>query len=261
MLTDLTPGSHVCWIVSDEAAYVDLASTVLRLAEGSGEKPVVFGPEGSPARALLAPLAAQAADPHTAFLGRGALDPDAMFRVFEEQTALARSEGYRGLRLVADMDWLLPARPATEEMIAFELLLDRRVNELGATIVCAYRESSFDTTALKGAACVHPVVVGAEAPAFRFVAEGTASWSLVGEVDASVAGNFETALTAAARLVPCVVDASGLEFIDVAGMRTLAQAGLSSRRAIRVVHASPFLRRCWEIGGFGELGTHVELVA
>ena len=106
--------------------------------------------------------------------------------MFEEQSTRARSEGYRGLRLVADMDWLLPAAPTTDELVAFELWLDRHVPRLGATIVCAYRETSFDTDVLGGAGCVHPLGAGSEAPQFKLVAGDAGSWRLVGEVDIAV---------------------------------------------------------------------------
>lgn len=51
-----------------------------------------------------------AADQAAYFSGGGRVDPEAIVRVFREQTDQARATGYRGLRLVADMDWLRSAR-------------------------------------------------------------------------------------------------------------------------------------------------------
>ena len=190
-LVDLAPGSHVCWVVRDPAGYLECAATLLAQAGRTNEKPLVFGPACGDALEILRPLAAMAADPWEAFLGRGDLNPDAMFTMMEEQTARARDEGYRGIRLVADMDWLIPARPSVELLVGFELLLDRHVKRLGATIICAYRETSFDTEALAGSLSVHPVEVGVDSPPqFRLVADDLDRWRLVGEVDIAVEANF-----------------------------------------------------------------------
>ena len=261
VLGEVPPGSHVCWIVGDPDRYVQNASRVLEQAPAANEKPVVFGPEGSADLAALAPHAAFAADPRTVFLGGGPLDSGGMFAMFEEQSTRARSEGYRGLRLVADMDWLLPAAPTTDELVAFELWLDRHVPRLGATIVCAYRETSFDTDVLTGALCVHPMSAGQDAPAqFRLVAGDAGSWRLVGEVDIAVADDFRRALSAAVDTGLCVLDASGVDFIDLAGLRHIAEAARSPEVTVRVVGAPPIVRRGWTAAGFASAAPTVELV-
>lgn len=184
-----------------------------------------------------------------------------MFGMFREQTAAARAEGYQRLALVADMDWLLPARLTTAEVVGFELLLDRHVMELDATIVCAYRRRSFDTDAITGALCVHPVQVGApDSPQFRSVAADESTWRLAGEVDCSVASTFEAALVAAVGVAGAEIDLTELEFIDVAGMRAIAEVGRDATAAIRLVGAPTIMRRSWGLAGFGDLAPAVELV-
>jgi anti-anti-sigma regulatory factor len=257
----LAPGSHACWVVRDPAAYVDHAAAVLGQAARTGEKPVVFGPEGSEALRRLMPLAAVAADPHSVYLDGGGLDPETMFAMFEVETARARHEGYRGLRLVADMDWLLPAGPTTEAIIGFELLLDRHSQRLGATIVCAYREASFDMATLTGALCVHPIGIGArQAAPFRLVAGAPDLWRLLGEVDIGDAEHFHTAITTAVGSGTAMIDASGLAFIDVAGLRRIARAGRASAVPLRIVGAPLVVRRSWRLAGFGEVAPTVEFV-
>lgn len=252
-LRTLAPGSHVCWIVDQPSTYLETAAALLREAQAAGDKAVVFGPAGSAPLAELAPLAVQAADPREAFLGGGPLDPAAMFAMFREQSAIARSEGYARLRVVADMDWLLPMTPATKDIVAFELLLDRHAHELDATIVCAYRTGSFDTGALAGTRSVHPLDAGAGAhvePQFRLVAADAETWRLSGEVDLAVLDEFDAAITAAASEGACVVDVSTLAFIDVAGLRAVAVAGLGADRTITLVGARPMVRRSWQLAGF-----------
>lgn len=261
-LTDLPAGSHVCWVVDDQAAYSDEAGGLLAGGAALNQKLVAFGPEGSASLAAVGAEAAIVADPHVAFLDRGPLTADTMFAVFREQSALARHEGYDGLRVVADMDWLLPGRPTTASIVGFELLLDRVVGELGATVVCAYRCSSFDTEAVHGALAVHPTRLGpGEPPQFRMVAGPDGTWRLSGEVDVAVTAAFAAAFGAAASGPTCVIDVTGLDFVDVAGMRVIAQAARDRNLTVLLCGASERLRRNWELTRFDEAAPQVELLA
>jgi anti-anti-sigma factor len=247
-------------LVDDAATYAESAATILADARAFGQKPVVFGPEGSPTLIELEPMAAIAADPHVKFLDRGPLAPETMFAMFREQSAVARAEGYDGLRVVADMDWLLSGQPTMESIVGFELLLDRVVAELDATVVCAYRRSSFDTASLAGALAVHPVAVPADDSAqFRFVAGDGQEWRLSGELDLAVDPMFAAAFRAAASQPACVVDISELEFIDVAGMRVIAEVGREAH-SLQLRGASSVLRRVWQLTGFEEFAPMVQLV-
>lgn len=258
---DITPGSHVCWIVGDPATYVAQAAAVLEQATHFGEKAVGFGPEGSEALHALAPLATAAVDPRAAFLDGGPLDPDAMFEMFAVQTARARQEGYRGLRVVADMDWLLPAEPATESIVAFELLLDRHAARLGVTIVCAYRTASFEPGTLTGASCVHPIRIGGDRLApFRLVTGTPESWRLVGEVDVADAEHFHTAMATAVGSGTAVIDASDLDFIDLAGLRRVAEIGQIADVPVQIIGARPIVQRSWRLAGYAEIAPAVEFV-
>jgi anti-anti-sigma factor len=121
---------------------------------------------------------------------------------------------------------------------------DRHASRFGATIVCAYRTRSFDRTVLNGALCVHPMGVGEDSSTqFKLVAGDDGSWRLSGEVDVAVASQFKTAITTAATAGPCVVDASKLDFLDVSGMRQLAEAARTAGVAVRVIGAPPVVRR------------------
>lgn len=261
-LGELPAGSHVCWVVDDQAAYDQSAVDLLSGGTALNQKLVAFGPEGSDSLAAVGAGAAITADPHVAFLDRGPLSPDTMFAMFREQSALARRQGYDGLRVVADMDWLLPGQPTTASIIGFELLLDRVIHELGATVVCGYRCSSFDTDAITGALAVHPTLVGhTEAPQFRLVAADGETWRLSGEVDVAVTDAFAAAFDAAASRGACVVDVTELDFIDVAGMRVVAEATRERDASISLRGASPQLRRNWQLARFHETAPQVDISA
>jgi hypothetical protein len=105
------------------------------------------------------------------------------------------------VRVIADMDWLLPAKPTTEAIVDFEVLLDRVVAELDATVVCAYRSSSFSRETIRDVLAVHPTWFGHdEEPRFGFVSAGPDGWRLSGEVDLAVRSASAAALNAASSL-------------------------------------------------------------
>jgi anti-anti-sigma factor len=261
-LVPLPRGRHVCWVVTDDATYREGATALLADGRALGEQTIVFGPENSAARQALTTLAAVSADPAIDVLHGGPLEPESMFTMFRDRFAQAGADGHQGLRLIADMDWLLPLQPAAADIVGFELLLDRLVSELGATIVCAYRTATFDTDAITGALCVHPTAVGVEDdPLFQLVAADPRQWRLAGEVDLAVAAPFAAALTTAARDDECVLDVAELGFIDVAGMRTIADAARTSGATMCLRGASASLRRRWELAGFDAYAPNVELVA
>lgn len=259
VVVDRCRDRHVCWVVDDAAGYAEIAEAILADGAAAGRKTVAFGPVGGESLRALADVAAMAADPRVAFLGGRALDPDAMFSMFREQTALARSEGYEGLCLVADMDWLLAAQPTLDDVVGFELLLDRLIAELGTTVVCAYRRMSFDPEAIAGVLSVHPVSVGDE-PEFTLVAADGDTWRLSGEVDLAMEAAFAAAVSRAAEAGPCVVDVADLDFIDIAGMRTIAAVGRRTGQKVVLRNASPTLRRIWHLGRFDDVAPNVELI-
>jgi anti-anti-sigma regulatory factor len=253
-------GSHVCWVVDDDAGYRERAATLLDDGKAAGQKTAVFGPSTSAALAELRSAAAIVADPYVDFLERGPLEPERMFAMFCEQSARARDEGYDGVRVVADMDWLLPAWPSRSAIIEFELLLDRVVSELDATVLCAYRRSSFDDSAIDGVLCVHPQWTGhRDEPPFCLVARDPHTWELCGEVDATVLPEFTSVLATATMQGPRVIDAAGLEFIDVAGMRAIARTARAADATIELRRTRTSLRRYWRLAGFDEFAPAVKL--
>ncbi len=247
-LSGLPAGAHVCWVVDDPATFVATAAGLLVEAAARGAKPIVFGPLDGVALAALGEVAAIAVDPRVALLDEGPFDPRAIFAMFRRESAAARAEGYRGVCVVADMDWLLPSRPSAAAIIGLEVLLDQLVAQLGATVVCAYRTASFDTGLITGALCVHRDRLGGQEPPFQLVAAGPGRWSLGGEVDLSVREAFATALHAAAGTGRCVIDTSSLQFIDVAGMRTIAAVASSLR--VRLEGVPRIVKRVWSAAGF-----------
>lgn len=260
-LDDLPSGSHVCWIVDESVDYADCAAALLAQGEMGGQKTVLFGPKLSADLDRLHLAAAIVADPAVEFLNEGRLDPESIFAVFREHTVLAHAEGFSSLRVVADMDWLLAVHPDTDAVVGFELLLDRLVGELGATVICAYRRSSFDTDAILATLAVHPSAHGNEkTPQFRLTAADDGAWHLQGEIDLCVLPVFRAALAAIVDR-PCVIDAADLEFIDVGSLRSVVEAAVSSRASVQLRGASQNLRRVWDLAEFASVAPTVQLVS
>ncbi len=256
-LGHLAPGDHVCWVVDDPATALAAAAAIAAAGAQHRQKTLAFGPAESPLRNALEGKVSFAADPWTDILG-GRFDPQAMYEMFREQTAGAAAEGYDGLRLVADMDWLLPGKLPTSEVVAFELMLDCVVKELGATVVCAYRRASFDDDARAAMSCVHPINVGVSVdPQFQIVAADADTWRLTGEVDLAVADVFAHAISSAVSSKACRLDVSRLDFIDVAGTRALAHAVSASGQRVTVVGDCVTLQRCWVVLGFDAVAPSV----
>lgn len=245
-LVSLRPGDHACWVVKDPREYEVLGTAVLRAAANSNEMPVMFGPDASGSQGPLSQVAVMSADPRIAFLDGGSLNVTGLCGALDSHLRLARSKGFDGIRVVADMDWLAPAEPSANDLIAFELLLDRTVQRLGSTVVCAYRTSTFDGRAVSAAGCVHPVWAAHQSPPqFTLVAGEDGRWMLAGEVDVMVRDAFRTALRTAANNAPCIIDASDVEFLDVAALREIVQICSLQDRPLRVVNAPRIVLRAW----------------
>lgn len=235
---------HACWVVDGAGSYRDMATDVLDKGVSAGRKCVVFGAES-----------------HSAVLGGGPLEPDRMVGMFREQSALARDDGFTGLCVVADMNWILPINSRAGAVIRFEVQLERLVTAVDATVVCAYRADSFDAATITGALCVHPNGFGTfEPPPFQLVAVDGSRWRLSGEVDILAASQFRSALDA---VTPpggqCEIDVSALQFIDVRGLRTIARTSTRRRATIRMTGASPHLQRVWDVGCFPRSAPQVHL--
>jgi hypothetical protein len=118
-LSELGPADHVCWVVGSDDDYSALARVCVADGRAAGDKVFVFGPDAS-----ARPEGDVVADPFVIGLDRGPLRPAAMLDTFRRESAAAVAEGYRGVRVVADMDWVLSASPTPDDVTAFEIELD-----------------------------------------------------------------------------------------------------------------------------------------
>jgi anti-anti-sigma factor len=83
---------------------------------------------------------------------------------------------------------------------------------------------------------------------------GTATISLVGELDLASAGRLEQALAGAVERLPAriVIDLTQLAFIDSSGLRVLLQAASRSREQgyeLVLLPGSPSIQKVFEVTG------------
>ncbi len=255
--------SHVCWVVESPARFDHW--TAACLAEGArlGQRLIRFVPQ---ARAAAEPRdpSVMVVDPTVAVLGGGPLDRAAMYGMLRTAADAARDDGYRSLRLVADMDWLATPAPAPAELAAYELMLDEVVTDLGATVVCAYRTESFDADTIAESVAVHPTTLGPVAvePGFRIYHVRDAVWAVDGEIDLFNADALTRALVTVTTGVSSIrLQTSGLRFIAAAGVGAFVEV-TRMRPDLRIVVEAPprSFTSCWTLLSYDRLVPQVRFV-
>jgi anti-anti-sigma regulatory factor len=190
-------------------------------------------------------------DPGAEVLAGGPLDPPAMYAMFRHEDTAARAEGFQGMRIIADMDWLLGPRPSRTDLAAFELLLDEVMVELGATVTCAYRHPRFDAPTIADMVTVHPHLVG-RAPTeagFRIWNITAGVWTVAEEIDISNAEVFGRLLLSVARgRASLRLNAAGLDFFGAAGFNAIIQlVRTRPDLSLTIEDARPAFQRCWDL--------------
>lgn len=267
-LDTLEGGDHVAWFLDRAVDFATLAGKFFEQGTARGEKLLMFAPQRRAVSRLPIGGGVTVFDPRQAFLssGTGAGGRQLSERLggaLREQTALADAEGYRGLRLIVDMDWLFETTATIEQVVELEQGLDEATAAEKAVVVCAYRLESFTTAEIAGAACVHPRTFS-EAPGevgFRMWAAGANRWQLAGEIDLRARGIFPALLTAAARGRGLLrIDCAGLEFIDAAGTRAIAHVARETATPMYLEHAADPLRSLWRLLDLEAYAPTVELL-
>ena len=267
----LEGGDHVAWFLDRTVDFATLAARFFQQGTARGDKLLMFAPQRRAVSRLPIGGGVTVFDPRQAFLasGTGAVGPaprtwnQRLGHALREQTALACAEGYRGVRLIVDMDWLFETTATLEQVVELEQGLDEATAAEKAVVVCAYRLESFTTAEIAGAACVHPRTLS-DTPSeagFRMWASGANRWHLSGEIDLRARNIFPALLIAAARgreqlRLNCVE----LDFIDAAGTRAIAHAARETATPLHLEHVGDPLRSLWRLLGLEAYAPNVELL-
>jgi len=239
----------VCWVVSSSEQFEGRADRYLEEGALTGQKLFRVIARGHAVEAgggsevtLIDPMELAPTEDRV-------VAPEVLYATFRQIAARAREEGFSGVRVLADMRWVLAHPLIRSDLAAFELRLDEVVTELHATVVCLYRQGDHPARDLAETVAVHPLV-GGQPPADRGlriwnVDRGT--WEVAGEIDESNVDAFERAMSAIMAAGPVRrLRCGGLRFISAAGIRVLTEIGMARPDQTLVIqNASPILRRCW----------------
>jgi ABC-type transporter Mla MlaB component len=270
----LGAGDHVCWTYRSDEERRQVLTTFLVDGSRRGDQLVYWALEGG-GDPLLDDLRG-ARDEVDAFIetGRlvvqparavytpdGAFDPGAMLDNFRVLTAQALQEGRSGLRVATEVAWLLGHPDALAHWDAYELRADLLAAQLPLTVMCGYDMRQCDPAELPIVQAVHQLASPPPAPGtppLRLYGTADGGLGLEGDLDYRWAGRVESLLTATAGdlRVP-LLDISGLQLADVAGMRAVATGARQLARTLDHVElrgASANFRKLWRLLRFDRLG-------
>lgn len=167
-----------------------------------------------------------------ACLTRGRFDPDRLLATFDREIAGGVGEGYRAVRLITDLSWVLGESDGAVLLPAYEDRLAAAITvSTAAMALCQMDRRRYDNGPSAALESTHQVLVSAN-PLFddgtlrirpNFTPPGL---RLDGEIDPSHRDVLSRALTAAtARNRPVHLDFTGLRFIELGALSLLTAFG------------------------------------
>jgi anti-anti-sigma regulatory factor len=262
-LDALAPGEHVCWLVGSGEDYAAGATTFAAQGRSAGDRVLIVGRSPGGSRSWPDSTAV-VIDPVTAGirLGNGTA-PWELWDLVHRRDGPPAPDGDGALRVLAQMEQLVPAGCGFDELVALELGWGQWAAGSGARVVCAYRQDAWEASVLRDVACMHSGQVGSRrlAVSFRMTNVEAGCWRVDGAVDFVAAPAFGAAARAALELSGRLrLRFDGLEMIDAAGIQELAHAVRAKRGGfVRVEGANPTVRRLWRLSGFDTAETAVEI--
>jgi anti-anti-sigma regulatory factor len=264
----LSSADHVCWVYDDPVSFTDAAERFLAEGLARGERLMCVGnglaedlraagePFGS-----LADLVARGALSFVPVTGTYAdgrvVRAEEQLAYYDAAVQAARAEGYRGLRVVADVTPLAGTEAGRAGLVRWEHVADEYIaSGAGMVALCAYRCRDLPPEAVADVASVHPQVHAPhDAPSFRLWFDGPRA-ALAGTVDTFAADRLARVLAGISATGPRVaLDLSAVEVVDAAGARALARwAGALTDRgtAVHLPGAPTSLVRIWSLLGLGQ---------
>ena len=251
----LSPGDHACLTFSDEEERLDIVAAFARDGLSAGHRVLCYTSAYQPAElhGRLSDRGVLAGDdtrpgqldlrPAQAWLAGAGFRPSAVLDELSGAIDLARSEGYPGLRVAADMGWAADPVVGVEHLVTFEKQVSQLFADARVTAVCQYDRQQFDAVTLASTTAVHSCAVAAtvyhDDPVLRILRQHSPGGIRVsGELDYTAMDVFREALAEAVRLGEHVhVNLAKLRFIDAASAGALVQvaATLPVGRVVTVV--------------------------
>ncbi|HEV3263708.1 MAG TPA: MEDS domain-containing protein, partial [Gemmataceae bacterium] len=163
-LSKLKHGDHICSIYENAAQ--QLAAAVPFIVDGlaRGERCVYIADDRTIEEVVQA-LAAASVDVaqqrqrdalrlltgHDIYLQAGQFIPQAMIDFIRQAEAGALADGFSGLRLAAEMTWVLGPEHGGNQLTQFEALINHLLTNSKSIVLCQYNHARFD------APCIHDI--------------------------------------------------------------------------------------------------------
>lgn len=262
---ELVPGDHVCWQFDSDEDYVEtlVGSVATGVARGervlslSGDVSVEWlraavADRGLPAEALITSGQLVLGDARTALGDTGSFDGGAMAKGYRLAAEEAVADGFTALRAVADLGWAVDGLVTPGQLVDYELCADRLIADLPLVALCGYDTRAAPPEAAEQVCAVHPVCAHEASAPFSLLAASDGSFAVTGEIDLVCAQAWRGVLEAVAAGSDgeLVLDVSGLDFIDLRGLRGVVAAAdqLGARGGWLTLRSPrPVLQRCMAV--------------
>lgn len=93
------------------------------------------------------------------YLRRGRFDPDDIIKLFKRSTNAAKAGGYRALRVIGDMSWLLEGSVDFDAIAAYESMVDSFSSDNDALAMCQYDCERFPSELIRALIFCHPSLI------------------------------------------------------------------------------------------------------
>lgn len=280
-LGDLDLHDHACWVSQPDAAHRSALVRYLTAGLVRRERVGFFGAPRQRIDDVAADLSAIGvpvgrltedgqlvlASAEDQYVRDGTFDARRRLRDYTVAVRGALDDGYRGFRVAADVAWLADHPQARHDWPGYEFAADLLAARLPFTALCVYEPRHWHPAELGVVEALHSrrvggTVTGADT-GFRARADRDGSIRLLGELDITHSARLRQILDVAARHSGvAVLDVSGLDFVDVSGMRAIAVtcAAMARTRGDALIRGtSGRFRRIWDLAGFGTVDTRIRV--
>jgi anti-anti-sigma regulatory factor len=260
---------HLCWVHGDRRDYRARLGDFFRDGLERGLRVMYLGSEDA---GELRELLGRVVDTGTLLLREAVrvisfeefygaaepVDPAAVIKRYDAATEEALADGYRGLRIGADVTDLVRAPERRDAFARCEVLLERYSARHPLSAMCGYRRELDD--AVTQFACLHAATPAGLTP-FQVFACDDGAVGLFGEFDQACRVAFERALR---RIEPApddpelIFDMSAVGFMDHDALLALDSYAESCQVPVLVRSVPPAVRRVAHVLGLEPLG-HVHL--
>ncbi len=255
-------GDHLCLPFSSDEEQREVLTTYILDGLARGERIIYYAGQTAPDQ-IGAWLAATGVDTGR-IVDEGRLDfrrfePDVVVTTLWVEVRQTRDAGYPGLRISSEMT--SDVRPVTDgrALIEYENRLARVFDSGEVAAICQYDRRLLDQAAVTGVIDCHPRVVQIDPLHDDHRLRITPTFDprglrVAGAVDLTTSGALASTLRLATNWPEpdLHIDLSELEFIDVAGVRTIVRAAatLGPGRHLIVKRLAPPLRRMFGLVGW-----------